>query len=217
MEMTTIISLAALVASVITSTIVILTYYRDRGRLEINASIAKKDEQLSLEIHVVNVGKRPITINDVGTIDWSSGSYGAGKNKFLYKTLSEAEYVKIYEPLQGFPHIKRIKGIGVRDHNGKLWRLRKNDMFELYSMAYNFEKPRNPFQSFNAKKYAKMRDKSLRNYLKFIKKYKLKNELVGNVGVALGDKYISKEIRETFKIDTTKSLAEIIHDQSSNN
>lgn len=217
METSTVISLVALIVSVMTSAVVILTYYRDRGRIEVNASIVKNDNKFAIEIHVANVGKRPITINDAGTIGWSSGSYSAGENKFLYKTLSEAENVKILEPLQSFAHIKRIKGIGVRDHNGKLWELSKNNMYELYSFAYHFEEPNNPFQYFDVKKYAKSREKALKNYLKFIKKYKLKNELVGNVGVAIGDKYISEEIREIFKIDTTKSLAEVIHEKSSNN
>ena len=216
MEMTITISLVALLASAISSTIVILTYYRDRGRLEINASVVKNDDGLCIEINIANVGKRPITINDAGTIDWSSGYYGAGKNKFIYKTLKEAANFKIHEPLQSFDHIKRIKGIGVRDHNSKLWKIKKNNMFELYDLAYHFDKPNNPFQNFNAKIYAKSREKSLKNYLKFIKKYKLENELVGIVGIAVGDKYISKRIRDLFEIDTSKSLSQVIQEQSSN-
>jgi hypothetical protein len=196
------ISLLALVVSLGAGSLAYVNYRRDRGNFELSASLMIKDKekQIYISLTVTNVGIRPITVKDMGTVSWAFGSYGAGKNKNLNKTLKEAESFVIDEPIESFSSIRRIKDIGVRDHSGKLYLLEKKQLYRLYDLSFGNEKRDNKFNDLNAKKHSKNRSKSLKKYLKFIQRYNLENELKGKAGLSYGDNLIDENIRKEFEI-----------------
>ena len=136
----------------------------------------------------------------MGTISWAFGSYGTGHNKNLNKTLKEAETLVIDEPIKSFSSIRLIKGIGVRDHSGKLYLLDKKELHRLYDLSFGNEKRDNKFSDLDAKKHSKKRRKALKQYLRFIHRYSLENELKGKAGMSYGDNLLEESIRKEFEI-----------------
>ncbi|WP_444939395.1 hypothetical protein [Microbulbifer sp. JMSA002] len=200
-----IVSSLALISSTLSVIITYLNYKKNQGRLAINCHVQLSEPKsgkgkLAIAITVSNVGLRPILIKSAGTVCWSSGGYTCGENKDLYKTLQEAESTVIYEHIENLPSIRRIKKIGVCDHTGKKWYLSKEQIHALYDLSYANSWRENPFNK-GPSSYAKEREKSLKKYLKFIKKYNLKNELKGKAGSAWGDKHINDKIKREFNIN----------------
>jgi len=153
-----------------------------------------------IEVKATNVGHRPITIIDGGIIYWTGGGFSAGKNKMLFHTLKEAETLEFCEELSDLASIRQYVSFGVRDHNRKVWLINKDNMHYLYDISFGNERRDNKFNKLDPKAYAKKREKSLRRYLKFCKKYDFPNELRGRCGFSLGDEYISEKIKREFEI-----------------
>jgi len=202
MQSSEVISLLALAVSMGAALLVYVNFRRDRGNFELSASVMlnDKEKQLYISLAVTNVGIRPITIKDMGTVSWAFGSYGAGHNKNLNKTLKEAETFEIKEPIKNFPSIRLIKEIGVRDHSGKLYLLEKSDLYKLYDLSFGNEKRENKFNDMDAKSFSRKRTRALKQYLTFIRRYHLDNELKGKAGMSFGDNYLKESIRQEFEI-----------------
>jgi NAD(P)H-flavin reductase len=184
MTITDLLAILAVVVSAISSTIVFLNFRKDKGIFEVSAYIASEGAKSYVNIHVSNVGIRPITIKDVGYIDWELGMYccPVGSCDNYNKTLKEAESIDIKLPLDGTFDIEKVRKILIRDHSNKNWYATNNSMKKIYRYVYGHDSRFGNDKGFiKLDDLDKYRNKSLFQYLKFIKKNNVENKLRGKI------------------------------------
>ncbi len=171
----------AIILSSISLIIAFLNFRKDKGRFEVSASIVSSKDESFIKIHVSNIGLRPITIKDFGYIDWEFGMFciPLGIEGDFNKTLKEAESIDIKLPLGEKTNPSKIRRLLIRDHSNKKWFATDSSMMRIYRYVYGHD------SSFASDKthlswddLARGRNKSLVEYLKFIKKYKVENKLI---------------------------------------
>jgi hypothetical protein len=184
MTITDLLASLAIVVSAISSTVVFLNFRKDKGVFEVSAYIASQGTNSYINIHVSNIGLRPITIKDVGYVDWALGMYciPVGSCDNYNKTLKEAESIDIKLPLDGTIAIEKIRKILIRDHSNKRWYATGNSMKKIYRYVYGHDSCFGNDKGFvKLEDLDKYRDKSLFQYLKFIKKNNVENKLRGKI------------------------------------
>ena len=201
MNASILISITGTIISIVSVCYVVLAYQKNKGRLKISFDLLEN----GIRVYVFNVGHRPIGIQNVGYVSWSIGNFitRGGNQDFI--VLNEGE-VKIFEDqlFKDRSHIADIKNIGVRDVNGKIWCCDKYQVARLNEHIY-MEPDENGYftkkinSDSEGRKVIRNRKKSLRAYLKFIKKNKYKNKLKGRQGLHAADDFISDKILNHFK------------------
>lgn len=194
-------SIVGVLISVISVIYVILSYRNNRGKLKVYFDIIED----GLRVHVLNVGHRPIGIQDIGYFSWSHGSYMVAKNKHVFVVLGEGE-VKTFTEIfgKGKDKLADIKNVGVRDITGTIWYADKFQIERLNEIIYMKPNEDGYYtkkidSTLGGRKIIKQRKRSLEKYLKFIKKYKYDNLLKNRLGLHAGDKFIPKKILNKFE------------------
>jgi NAD(P)H-flavin reductase len=201
MTITDLLASLAIVVSAISSTVVFLNFRKDKGVFEVSAYIASEGTNSYINIHVSNIGLRPITIKDVGYVDWELGMYctPVGSWDNYNKTLKEAESIDIKLPLDGKIAIEKIRKILIRDHSNKRWYATGNSMKKIYRYVYGHDSNFGNDKGFvKLEDLDKYRDKSLFQYLKFIKKNNVENKLRGKISHPQHS--LNKKLAEEFLI-----------------
>ena len=113
-----ILSIIGALISTISVSYVVLSHRNNKGRLKISFDIMEN----GVRIHALNVGHRPLGIQDVGYFSWTMGSYIVVGNKQIFEIIGEGE-AKTFEEIfgQGRTKFADIKNIGVRDISGNIW------------------------------------------------------------------------------------------------
>lgn len=194
-------SITGVLISIISVSYVVLSYRNNKGRLKISFDIMED----GVRIHALNVGHRPLGIQDVGYFSWTLGSYSVAGNKQVFEILGESE-AKTFKEMFGKGRTKfaDIKNIGVRDISGNIWYANKYQLERLNEHIYAKPNADGYFtkrmdSTAWGKKIIKQRKSSLEKYLKFISKNNYDNLLKGKLGLHAGDKFISDKILNKFE------------------
>jgi hypothetical protein len=195
-----IISIISLSISILTAAFVALSYLRDQPKLHVTFSLMLSSDfsEKFIRVKAANIGRRRVSVKDIGTVSWSFGNYSVGAGKDLWVSLGEAESTEFDIPYNSDSELADIRKIGARDHHNKVWFVKDEEMESLFSHLYG---KRSKSEDKFIKKFSKDRTQSLGEYLQFIKDRGYDNKLKRSIGVAFSDKNLPDDMRREFEYE----------------